>query len=107
MVKSHTHDMQHYHNTDITHSHGVTMYKSYPNLGAYGYGASSGTSIICLFNYGDEQFINIKDGGGTKSSGNSLAIGTGTTKTNTESNDNNAIENRPKNYTVKIWKRTA
>lgn len=25
----------------------------------------------------------------------------------TESNDTNAIENRPKNYTVKIWKRTA
>lgn len=25
----------------------------------------------------------------------------------TESNDANAIENRPKNYTVKIWKRTA
>jgi len=24
----------------------------------------------------------------------------------TDSNDNNAIENRPKNYTIKIWKRT-
>lgn len=26
---------------------------------------------------------------------------------NTASNDNNGIENRPTNYTVKIWKRTA
>ena len=29
------------------------------------------------------------------------------TKTSTEGNDTNALETRPKNYTIKIWKRTS
>jgi len=109
-IPLHSHDMQHYHNTDITHKHEVTMYRSYPNLGAYGYGASSGTSIICLFDYGDERFININDGGGTKSSGNALVIGVGTTKTNTGdygTANPTAISLMPTYVGVYTWYRSA
>ena len=99
--------MQHYHTTNTRHSHGVTLEGSYPNNMTTCYTGYSGGTVRAFLDTGVGPAISINQSGDDSDSGNARVIGTGATKTNTESNDNNAIENRPKNYTVKIWKRTA
>ena len=118
MVKSHTHGMQHYHVTDIQHTHGIndpghthSYYVATNSGGAY---AAPGDMGFYYENYpgtteGATTGISIKylaDNEKLKTSGGSITA-QGAQRTSTDSNNTNNNENRPKNYTVKIWKRTA
>lgn len=122
MVKSHVHYMDHKHFTNINHGHTIndpghrhTVWtSSYSgdatcipqqtngvgldyNGGKYGNMSSSGTGIT-VNGTGDDWRLSTES---------RYINDTNVNRQNTESNDTNAIENRPKNYTVKIWKRTA
>ena len=124
LVKRHVHYMDHKHYTDIMHghsitdnghSHGLQAFKNVANntvssgvLGVYNAGETaslrfpievSGTGIYVNSLREDERW---------RLSTESRYIGNeGVNKQYTESNDVNAIENRPQNYTNRIWKRIA
>lgn len=123
MVKSHAHYMDHKHYTDIYHghnyddpghNHGLSVFKNVVNNGV-------DSGILPVYNDGQGASlrypigpsgigITIQHGPSDRNrlSTEARYIGNeGVNRQYTESNDNNAIENRPKNYTVKIWKRTA
>ena len=110
--------MQHYHVTDIQHAHGITdpghihgyergsnNDESFAGAGAYRffytyslfntYSAKTGITINSLAE--NERYR--RSGGSIDSLSNE--------RTQTDSNNSNANENRPENFTIKIWKRTA
>ena len=122
LVKSHTHYMDHKHYTDIMHRHGITdpghkhdlygpLYDGNADVPTYW---SSGVGISHHGSWGVGPSAtgitvnNIAENERWRLSTESRFIGNETVNRQyTDSNDTNAIENRPNNYTVKIWKRTA
>lgn len=132
MVKSHTHEMAHYHNTNINHGHGVTdnghfhshIYADAPGANETYWqnteGMTAGGWPRVATYVGDTTYVTklvtgyansgvTVNGTGDliKSSTNSLYHGTGSERNYTASNNDNNNENRPENFTIKIWKRTA
>ena len=124
MVKSHVHYMDHKHWTDIMHSHGITDPGHAHGLEVFRNVANNTvfSGILSVYNAGDSASLRypiqvsgtgitvkaIEETERWRLSTESRYIGNeGVNRQYTESNDANAIENRPKNYTVKIWKRTA
>lgn len=122
MVKSHTHEMAHYHETNINHTHSAGDRGHSHALGSYQFVVGSGTqdggipgggpwvrllqgAITTNTDYADI-YIN-GTGDVLKPSSNSYYQGTTTDRNYTASNNDNANENRPENFTVKIWKRIA
>ena len=119
-VKTHIHGMSHFHYTDIAHGHTVTDPGHDHKID---YGESSGSG-----SHRGSAHINISEfqGAVTYTSWTGIKVNPlGTTLkdsswagvwdsnhnwvniSNTGVNTNNANENRPENFTVKIWKRTA
>ena len=99
MVKSHTHDWSNTHNHGITdpgHKHFIT-----------------GSKTTALSNWLDNYFTAGSSTNVGAQGANSVGNTTGITINNTtisgttSSNNTSNIENRPVNYTIKIWKRTA
>ena len=122
MVKSHSHYMDHKHYTDIMHGHGISDPGHIHGLARLVEGAGLQTSLNTqLSNFGIYENRGVVENHTTGISVNAIGenerwrlstesryIGNeDVNRQYTESNDANAIENRPKNYTVKIWKRTA
>ena len=126
MVKSHTHGMAHYHNTNINHGHEISQTPH--SHGIYDFGTHDfnettvetnvfGATRIIVGNGQTWGGIGIKGsnanvsvigtGDLNKPSTNSYYHGTTIDRNSTDSNNDNANENRPENFTVKIWKRTA
>ncbi len=112
--------MAHYHSTDINHGHGIndpshshkfSGNKVVENYGFVSGGYYAGDATLSLYENWTEMArtnISVNDTGPlNKSSGNSLYFGTGNERNYTASNNGNANESRPENFTVKIWKRTA
>ena len=120
MVKSHVHYMDHKHYTDIMHAHSIYdpghahnythAYGGSPYFAASGdagfywasdtYESSKSTTGIVVNSISENEKWRL--------STESRYIGNeSVNRQNTESNDTNAIENRPKNFTIKVWKRTA
>ena len=85
MVKSHTHDWSNTHNHPATVA-GASSQNRLMDIGSQNSGA-----------YGFSSYGNI-DG---------VVVGNKTISGTTSSNNTSNIENRPVNYTIKIWKRTA
>jgi hypothetical protein len=123
LIKSHTHGMQHYHYTNISHGHEINdpghkhdMYgPSYDgtatlpsswsdgvgiqNYGSLGIGVSATGITVKPFPYADAWMA---------SSGSLQNTNwPWTERLQTDSNNTSATETRPTNFTVKIWKRTA
>ena len=124
LIKSHTHGMQHYHLIDISHGHTASdsghthdfagggqvqdsdqyadMEKNYHYTGSNA--PNWGWHKAVLTGHAN---ITVADFSGNKWSSGSCADYTGASKTETDSNNSSAVETRPTNFTVKIWKRTA
>ena len=109
--------MQHYHYTNINHGHGITDPGHYH---AYNIATNSGGAYAAPGDMGFyyENYAGITDtkttgisvngtGDLQKFSSGSLANNQWDGRTQTDSNNSNANENRPQNFTVKIWKRIA
>ena len=105
MVKSHTHGMEHHHFTDIAHNHAYSNY-------VFSFNPPSGEL------YAQSSLTGYTVGGGTyytegatgeryRYSGGAVSDQQSTPRTQTDSNNSAAVETRPTNFTVKIWKRTA
>lgn len=122
MVKSHTHGMQHYHYTDLAHGHTVNDPGHYHNTPLQIFNNPNGALVRdgCALgingdgigqnnNYSsrDATGITVNDLSTTNRWSSGAYENAVTQRLSTDSNDTNAIENRPINYTVKIWKRTA
>lgn len=122
MVKSHIHGMQHYHYTNINHGHTINDPGHGHSIGFYYY-SDAGSSVIInsipgVANSGLEtKFSNVDNkttgisvngtGDDHKLSSGALANAQWAGRTETDSNDNNAQENRPSNFTARLWKRIA
>ena len=126
LVKSHTHGMQHHHVSNIDHSHTITdpghahsQLFSGQNRGIPGFTpAPSGGGDYVNISGGSPYYgelviqrnvtgISVNPlGAYGVASGNALNS-QGTEIFNTDSNNPSAIETRPTNFTVKIWKRIA
>lgn len=128
MVKSHTHGMDHYHST-VPHKHTrgsfeITGTVSFANV------STEDTGVVSAVGGAFEKSGRPSSGQFMQSVGSGYAqnanyidfaasrnwIGESSTESPdtygasrqyTDSNNNNANENRPENFTVKIWKRTA
>lgn len=124
MVKRHVHYMDHKHYTDIMHGHSITDNGHSHGLQAFKNVANNTVSsgVLPVYNAGESASLRFPvEVSGTGIYVNSLReeeryrlstesryIGNeGVNKQYTESNDVNAIENRPENYTNRIWKRIA
>lgn len=131
MVKSHTHGMQHYHITDIQHTHGITdpghehnvnpdgninfpiiwnNSSGSPFVQTNGY-VNQGSSVTGNLLYATKRATGITINTLTEQEKRKMSEGSitsqGVGRTQTDSNNINANENRSENFTVKIWKRTA
>ena len=121
MVKSHAHYMDHKHYTDIMHGHTVTDggHSHYcPNqvfgAAANTYQSGAGGLWVQAGDYRTQESganVSVNDLDANQryrlSTESRYIQDPNVNRQFTESNDASAIENRPKNYTVKIWKRTA
>lgn len=119
MVKSHTHGMEHYHYTNITHEHNYHNNMMHVNMTMNMYtGAGDAShllsvpgvygSIYEVYNMGDlygYSEVVVDKYEGSKYSGGSISNEQSTPRTLTDSNNSSAFENRPKNYTIRIWRR--
>lgn len=123
LVKSHKHGMQHYHYTNIAHGHEISdsghlhamprfVEGSDPvpseqktadnnNTSTYGNAYQQNT-------FRSTTGVRVVDLPETnKFSSGALANNQWAGRTETDSNDNNAQENRPSNFTARLWKRIA
>lgn len=124
LVKSHAHYMDHKHYTDIMHGHSITDNGHSHGLQAFKNVANNTVSsgVLPVYNAGESASLRFPvEVSGTGIYVNSLReeerwrLSTesryidneAVNRQYTESNDANANENRPQNYTSRIWKRIA
>ena len=119
MVRNHDHGMEHHHIVDIHHGHTINdpgHAHSYDKGYAPGHSANHPGNNV--FYDADQPYDTSKVATGItvnsepatdryKYSGGSVSDQQGTLRVKTDGNDNYGIENRPSNFTVKIWKRIA
>ena len=98
--------MEHHHYTDIAHTHNYQSYN-------FGFNPPSTGSYFANYvttGYAQDGQVRVTEGvnGATaRYSGGSISNDQSAPRTQTDSNNSIAVETRPTNFTVKIWKRTA